>query len=390
LVFEDNIKNCQLRKLGYNIYTMSDSVGKIINYLESIISGERRGVFPAIIKFGLLVISWICLGGVKLRRWLYSHAILRTKRLPCRVIGVGNIVVGGSGKTPAVIAIAKMLTAHSNLRIAVISRGYGSKAKNAIVSDVNNVLLDSQKAGDEPYLLAHNLSGIPVLIGKDRFESGLESVNRWGTQVAILDDGFQYLRLARDVSIITIDSTRPFGLNHVLPRGYLREPLSALKNADIILLTRTDQCKNLDELRRQLDRIAPLVPRFESIHLPYSLKQANSDQNLELSEISERKILAVCGIVNNLSFIETLRSLKPANIVPMFFPDHHEYTSDDISDISQKVIEYNAEMIVTTEKDAHKLKAINVCPILVLRIELKIVGNSTDKFFELIKQKCGL
>ena len=238
--------------------------------------------------------------------------------------------------------------------------------------------------------LAQNLLGVPVLIGKNRVKSISEAINKWGTQVAILDDGFQYLKLVHDIDIVTIDSTKPFGLNYLLPRGYLREPLSVLKNAGIILLTRTDQCKNLGEVRSRLDTIAPNVPRFESVHQPTSLTQADTNQNLGLDYIKEKKILAICGIANHSSFIETLRSLNPTEITPIYFADHHEYTNNNIDGIGKKAIETNADMIITTEKDAHKIMKIIVCPVLVLKIELKLIGSSTDKFMELIRQKCKL
>lgn len=366
-------------------------MNRIIIYLESIISGERNGFFPAVIKSGLLIISWIILVLVATRRWLYSIGILRIKHLPCKVISVGNVVVGGSGKTPAVIAIAKLLTKDDNIRIAVISRGYKSKTKGtAIVSDGNNIFLDSYQAGDEPYLIAQNLAGISVLIGKNRAKSALEAIKRWRTHIVILDDGFQYLKLACDVNIVTIDSTRPFGFNHVLPRGYLREPLSTLKKADIILLTRTDQCNNLNELKMMLGKIAPSIPIYESVHAPMSLIQADTNQILSIDALKGYKILAVCGIANHSSFIDTLKSLEPSEVFPMCFSDHHEYSFDDINSISQKAIENKSDMIITTEKDSSKLKEINVCPVLILKIELKLVGTSTDKFLELIKQKCDL
>jgi len=376
----------------WNFFTnFGIQMSKIIVYLESVISGERSGIFPSFLRIKLLLISYLTLGMVKIRRWLYSRGLLRSENLPCKVISVGNVVVGGSGKTPTVIAIAKLLKEDSDLKIAVVSRGYRSKTKgNAIVSDGNSVLLDSALAGDEPYLLAQNLSGIPVLIGKDRIKSISEAIGRWGIQVAILDDGFQYLKMVRDVNIVTIDSTSPFGFYHLLPRGYLREPLSALKNADLILLTRTDQCKNLNEVKRQLQEIASSVPIFESVHQPTCLMLAEKNQDLGLDYIKNKNVLAVCGIANHLSFIETLNALNPAKITPVSFPDHHEYTNDDIRNIGNKAIEINANMIVTTEKDAYKIREITACPVLILKIELKLICSSTDKFLELIKQRCEL
>ena len=264
---------------------------KLVKHLESVISGERRGVSSAILKLALLKISWIYLGAVKLRRWLYSKGLLRTKHLPCKVISVGNVVAGGGGKTPTVIAIARMLKERPDLSIAVLSRGYRSKTRcPAVVSDGENNILDPGEAGDEPYLLGRSLPGTPVLIGKDRIQTGLMAVRRWDCQIAILDDGFQYLKLARDIDIVTVDATRPFGLDHVLPRGYLREPLSALNHADLILLTRVDQCKNLDFVRDKLTRIAPSIPIFESIYKPRSLCSLDTGQEMGLDAVKGKNI----------------------------------------------------------------------------------------------------
>jgi len=366
-------------------------LNKIIEYLEDIVSGERRGIFPSFIKADLLVISWLCLGVVKLRRHLYSQGILQAKRLPCKVISIGNVVVGGSGKTPATITIARLLNKYTDLKIAIASRGYRSKSKDcAIVSDGKNILLDTYEAGDEPYLLGRSLPDVPVLIGKDRFKSGLMAVQNWETQIIILDDGFQYLKLKRDVNIVTMDATRPFGFDHILPRGYLREPLSTLRNADIILLTRVDQCKDLNSLRDRLDRIAPSILRFESIHAPSSLIRMDTHQDVGFNAVKNKNVLAVCGIANPSSFTETIQTLNPAKLNQISFPDHHEYTLKDIKKIEQTASETGADVIITTEKDAPKLSSINILPVLSLVIELKLVEPSAEKLIDIIRQKCDL
>ena len=366
-------------------------MNKIIEYLEDIVSGERRGILPSLIKTDLLVTSWLCLGVVKLRRRLYSQGILQAKHLPCKVISIGNVVAGGSGKTPATITIARLLKEHTNLKIAVASRGYRSRSKGcAVVSDGKNILLNPYEAGDEPYLLGRSLPDVPVLIGKDRFESGLMANQNWGTQIIILDDGFQYLKLKRDVNIVTMDATRPFGLDHILPRGYLREPLSTLKNADIILLTRVDQCKDLNSVRDRLDSIVPSVPRFESIHAPSSLIRMDTHQDVGLDAVKNKNVLSVCGIANPLSFTETIQTLNPAKLNQISFPDHHEYTIKDIKKIEQTAFDTGADLIITTEKDAPKLSSINILPVLSLVIELKLVEHSAERLIDIIRQKCEL
>ncbi|MFC1718216.1 tetraacyldisaccharide 4'-kinase [Candidatus Poribacteria bacterium] len=339
----------------------------------------------AILKLALLKISWIYLGAAKLRVWLYSKDLLRTRHLPCKVISVGNIIAGGSGKTPTVIAIARMLRERPKLSVAVLSRGYRSKTRcSTVVSDGEEILLEPVEAGDEPYLLGHSLPGIPVLIGKDRFQTGLMAVRRWGCQVAILDDGFQHLRLARDIDIVIVDATRPFGLDHVLPRGYLREPLSALNRADLILLTRVDQCENLDSVRDRLTQIAPSIPIFESIYKPRSLRSLDADQEMGLDTVKGKNILAVCGIANPLSFAETVRSLGAAKVELLPFPDHHEYPSSSMEMIGRRATEVGADIIVTTEKDATKLRHVADYLLLSLAVDLELVGSTAKEFAKII------
>jgi len=355
---------------------------KLVSYLESVISGRRIGVFSAVLKFGLLPLSWAFLGTVKLRRWLYFRGILRARHLPCKVISVGNVAAGGSGKTPAVIAIARILRKRN---VAVLSRGYHSDAKSAaVVSDGEEILLDAVAAGDEPYLLGHKLPGVPVLIGKDRIQNGLTAIHEWNCQIILLDDGFQYLRLARDIDIVVIDASRSSGFDHVFPRGYLREPLSAVVHADLILLTRVDQCTRLDFVHDKLARIAPLVPIFESVHKPRLLRLLNTNQEIGLDAVKGRNILAVCGIANPASFAETLRSLEPASVELISFPDHHEYLPSSIEMIRQRAAKSDVDMIITTEKDAPKLRHISDFSILSLIVELELVGSAAEGFAEFI------
>ncbi len=364
---------------------------EFINYLEDVISGRQRGAFPAVLKLLLLLISWISLGVVKLRRWLYNRGMMQTSSLPCKVISVGNIVVGGSGKTPVVAYTARMLKDCSNLSVAVLSRGYrGEVSGPAAVSDGQKVVFGPVEAGDEAHMLARALPGIPVLIGKDRSITGFMAFRKWNCHAVILDDGFQHLKLARDVDIITMDATRPFGLDHLLPRGYLREPLSTLNRADLILLTRVDQCEDLDSVRDRLSVIAPSVPVFESVYEPRSLRSLATQQEVRLDAIRDRDILAVCGIANPLSFVETLKSLETAEVSLVAFPDHFAYPPRSIEAIRRKAAELKVDMIVTTEKDAPKLGSVEDHATLSLTVELKLVGATDEEFLEFILRGCGL
>ncbi len=178
--------------------------------------------------------------GVRLRRNAYASGFLKQKKLPCTVISIGNLTTGGTGKTPMTIYVAEQVR-RLGYRVAVLSRGYKGAAEKSggIVSDGNAVLMDPLSAGDEPFLLAASLKGIPVLVGHDRYQSGMHAINRFQTEVVILDDAFQHLALFRDVNLLLLDSSLPFGNGHLLPRGSLREPVSALDFSDALIMTRS-------------------------------------------------------------------------------------------------------------------------------------------------------
>ena len=362
--------------------------GRLIAYLETVISEKRRGFPASIVRLALLPISWVVRAATKSRRLLYSRGVLRTRHLPCKVISVGNIVAGGAGKTPAVMLVADVIRQQMGLSVAILSRGYGGEARGpAVVSDGRNILMDPKAAGDEPYLLGRNLEGVPILIGKDRLETGLLAIRRWNCRVAVLDDGFQYLRLGRDVNIVVVDATKPFGLGHLLPRGYLREPVSALAYADLIILTRTDQCDDIVSVRHRLFEIAPSVPVFESVHDPDTLSLLGTDRELELDFLRGKKVLAVCGIANPVSFARTLESLEASDVNLLAFPDHYEFPPVSIRLIKRKLAEAEADVVVTTEKDAVKLEGILDLPVLSLSVKLRLVGPEAEQFAEVLTKR---
>jgi len=342
-------------------------------YLYQVITGRRRGIIPTLICIMLQPFSWLYCLLVMACRFCYEQGILKSKRLPCVVISIGNIVAGGTGKTPAVIALAQLLQ-HTQKRVAVISRGYRSTlpGKFAIVSDGEKILVSPEEAGDEAYLLACSLKGVPILIGKERFEAGLEAIKRWKVDVILLDDGFQYWKLAKDLDIVTVDATQPFGTGRMLPSGTLREPKSALRHADVILLTRVDQTCNLNSVYAQIRKYALCQPIVESVHVPYSLRRVGGTEILGLDILEGKNVLAVCGIGNPASFVSTLRSLKTAKITLLDFPDHYEYTLADIKLILRKAEADRVDFIITTEKDEQKLLAFDTFPIFVLSVKLNL------------------
>ena len=290
-------------------------------------------------------------------------------------------MVGGTGKTPSVTTIAKLLHT-SGLKVAVLLRGYKrqSEEKIMIVSDGKNLLCSREESGDEAHMLTHQISEIPIIVGKHRYLTGEAAISKYKSEVLILDDGFQHRQLERDLNILTIDATQPFGTGSLLPIGTLREPKSSIKRADIIILTRTDVAENnIVELKTELNHLTPNTLILESIHKPTSLDWLNSTDNettIPLHELTGKRLLAVCGIGNPNAFVKTIEKHNPEKVEILSFPDHHVYSDLDIQQVKHQMAQSEAEWIITTQKDKQKLTSLNTdLPILVLAIELVITDG---------------
>ncbi len=306
---------------------------------------------------------------VRLRAFFYSLNFLKTKHLPCPVISVGNLTVGGTGKTPLVMALARGLK-DRGIPVAILSRGYkGKKVSEPLVSDGQTVFLSPKESGDEPYLMAKTLKDIPVLIGKDRFRNGQVALQQFGVHGLLLDDGYQHLSLHRDLNVLLIDSHIGFGDDHLLPRGILREPLHHLQRADLFLLTKVESLEACKNLEKEIHRIHPEAPIFHSHYQPFGWVGPEGEWE-ELNALKGRKVLALCGIANPSSFFSLLTKCGAEIVKEAIFPDHHFYTANDLSLIQGKGVDW----VVTTEKDMVKLKDLNVdyLPIRALRIVMKI------------------
>lgn len=338
-------------------------------------NATRRGRRSCII---LSVLSLLYAVGVRARLAAYRIGLLRRHRLPVQVISVGNITVGGTGKTPVVLYIARMLRDQGK-RVVIISRGYGRKSGRdsvRIVSDGEHLLIPPRSAGDEPYLCAQKQTGVPVMVGKDRVRVGREAIARFRPEVLLLDDGFQHMRLQRDLNIVVVDASNPFDNSHLLPRGLLREPIEGLRRADLCWLTRVDQCPDLPELQDRLRSLCPGVPIAETLHRPTRLRSLDRRHHLDLEDLREKTVVALSSIGNPGAFEQTLTHLK-ATIHPIRFPDHHPYTSKDIQHVLRVAQEVNAWAVVTTEKDAVRWPDVDRPPVavLVLEIEIEVVGG---------------
>ena len=353
------------------------------DYLYAIITGRTTGIIPSLLIGLLTPLSYIYAVLIKMRGWLYDCGILKQKQLPCGVISVGNIVAGGTGKTPVVIWIAKYLQ-NQGFQVGVLLRGYGREDRHSIlvVSDGKQILIPPTESGDEASMIARKLPGIPVAVGRDRYSAGLEVIQLWGHAegVLILDDGFQRRQLRRDLDILTIDSTQPFGTGKLLPAGTLREPKTALKRTDVFLLTRTDLAAESINFKQ----FGQGKQVFQTCHQPTKLYQLSTGEECALDLLEGQRILAVCGIGNPKAFAGTLRQLEPKAVELLAFPDHHRYSLADLNDISERARDIGVNIVVTTEKDSQKLEAFAATTefslpesvqFFVLEIELEITTN---------------
>jgi tetraacyldisaccharide 4'-kinase len=339
--------------------------------IDKILYQKEKPFWVKILLFPLTLLSLPYEWGVRLRTIFYSTNLWKSKRLPCPVISVGNITVGGTGKTPLVITLAKGLT-DRGIPVAVLSRGYKGKGSSGpLVSDGKTLLLSPEESGDEPFQMAQALKGIPVLIGKDRFANGQLVLQRFNIRGVLLDDGYQHLQLHRDLNILLIDSEIGFGDHHLLPRGILREPLRHLHRAHLFLLTKVEDPENCRPLEKMLREFHPSSPVFHSHYEPQGLIGPGGEW-VGLQTLKGKKALAVSGIANPAYFSLLLRKCGMEIVREMIFPDHHRFTSKDLVAIEKESKE--ADWIVTTEKDIVKLEEVRVIhpPLLALRIEMKI------------------
>ncbi|NCO68307.1 MAG: tetraacyldisaccharide 4'-kinase [Nitrospirae bacterium CG_4_10_14_0_8_um_filter_41_23] len=314
------------------------------------------------------------------------HVFKNQKRLPHKVISVGNITVGGTGKTPATIALAKEAKKRG-FKPCILTRGYRGTAKGpCFVSRGEEPLLDEYQAGDEALLMAEKLKGIPIVKGKDRYKAGMFALSSLPLALSpdlfILDDGFQHWGLLRDKDILLIDSTNPFGNRRLLPLGLLREPINVIKRADSIVITRTDENRELEtEANSLIEEIRQYNTRasiFFAEHKPSKFILITGD-SFSLEWAKEKRFFAFCGIGNPQSFRGTLLSADIELIGFKTFRDHYRYSQGDIQEVIRNAKRGSADWIVTTEKDIMRLKGLEVPEDL---ISLGIEFNVDERFYE--------
>ena len=337
----------------------------------------------------LLPFSGLYAAAVKARLALFKTGALRGHGLGVPVISVGNITAGGTGKTPLVEWIARHL-ASEDRRVCILTRGYGREnpRDRLVVSDGKSILASAAQSGDEPLMLAERLAGVAAVIcDRDRVSAAHWAIENLNSDVFILDDGFQYLRMARDLNIVTIDATNPWSNRRLLPAGLLREPRNGLSRADCLVITRVDEAKSIDALRHEIDRFTEGRPVFLSHTKSSGLRPLSitEERSFNPGSFYSTPVAAFCSIGNPKSFFSGLRKDGHTLSNTHAFRDHHGYTQSDIDALVSQSVAKGARALVTTAKDEVKLRALRFdLPCYVADIEIEIEDD--EKFRQLIDE----
>src|SRR5437763_6224237 len=370
-------------------------MGRRLEQLEEfgidVVLERRHGVRASVLRGILYALSFVYNRLVQLRLYFYRKRVFRERALGCLVISIGNLTVGGTGKTPIVEKFARALRTGGR-RVAILSRGYKSipppsekrrglfRAKPVvpprIVSDGQSLLLDSATAGDEPYMLANNLKDVIVLVDKDRVKSGLFAIKELKADALLLDDGLQYLHLKHRLDIVLIDKQAPFGNEHLLPRGTLREPPRNLRRASYIFITKSTGEPN-DQLIKRIRRYNRTAEIIECAHQPLHLQNILTGEVVPCERLRDIYVGSICGIAAPESFEGGLQKLGARLELSKRYTDHHRYTEAELNSFITRCVRRDLEMIVTTEKDAVRFPRLakTEVPIYFLRVEIEILSG---------------
>ena len=377
----------------------------IETFVLAVIFEERHDFWANVTRTLLFFSSKLFHVLINIRRWLYNMRILRDKTLGVQVIAVGNLTVGGTGKTPVVEKFARELR-DAGRNVAILSRGYRSKPKPfhewflnkiffredrtppRVVSDGKSLLLDSDMAGDEPYMLASNLKDVVVLVDKDRIKSGRYAIEKFGCDTLLLDDGYQYWELrGRRHDVVLIDRQQPFGNEHLLPRGTLREPPSHLSRAHTVFITKSDG--KTAELRARIAELNPEAAVIECVHSPLYFEDLFTGERQTLDFLRGKKVSSLSGIAQPDSFEQSLVSLGAELVYSKRFADHHRFTQQEVLNVINRGKKRQADVIITTQKDAVRFPKIDRrdLSIFFMRVEIKIVNGAND-FQDCVRKIC--
>ena len=371
---------------------MSQRSERLEQFAIDVILERRHGIRASLLRGLLRILSLVYERLVQLRLYLYRKRIFRERTLGCLVISIGNLTVGGTGKTPVVEKFARALQVGGR-RVAILSRGYKSVPRHRpkkwlgiirrkdntpprVVSDGKSLLLDSLTAGDEPYMLANNLKDVIVLVDPNRVKSGIYAIKDLKADTLLLDDGMQFLYLKHRLEIVLIDRQAPFGNEYLLPRGTLREPPRNLRRASYIFITKSTGEPNdaLIERIRKYNRTAEII---ECAHKPLHLQNVFTGEQLPLERLRGAFVGALSGIAQPDSFENGLRDLGAKIELSKRYADHHRYSEAELQSFINRSLRRDLEMVVTTEKDAVRFPRLLTpeVPIYFLRVEIEILSG---------------
>ena len=375
------------------------------SFVEGVIYDRDLSVSARLFGLFLHPFSYLFSTIVRLRLFLYSRRfVFKDRPLDCLVLVVGNLTVGGTGKTPVVERFTKELIAKGK-KVAILSRGYKSKEEQGpsfwhrlwqnktesppkVVSDGKQVLLDSESAGDEPYMLAVNLPGAVVLADKDRVKSGRYAIEKFNSDILILDDGFQYLPIKGTLNLLLVDQTNPFGNRCLLPRGILREPVRHLSRASYVFLTKSEVEPELELLEtiRMYNKSAEII---RCVHKPRFFRQVNGEQTKPLNLLHEAYVGVFCGIASPRGFEQLILRMSGEMRFRRRFLDHHRYGEDELDRMFLQAKNAGADIMVTTEKDAVRIPSgyKPIIPFYYVRMEIEII-EGFDDFEEAVAGIC--
>ncbi|RII27566.1 MAG: tetraacyldisaccharide 4'-kinase [Geobacter sp.] len=336
-------------------------------YFRELVDGKREKLGDRLLLGCLKFLSRFYSLALRLRAFAYSVRLLRSRRLPRPVISVGNLTVGGTGKTPMVAWLASYLMGKGK-RVVVLSRGYGGSARGDIrlVSDGATIFLSPEEAGDEPVLLAKTVAGLAVVIGADRYRAGIYALETLKPDIFILDDGFQHIRLQRDLNVLLVDSRHPFGNNFTLPAGLLREPVSAACRADVVVATRAAS-------GRSIENPVPGKPFAMAAHTLVGMMPLEGGGTLApFSRLKGMRVMAFSGIADPGSFFDALEREGVPLVATLAFPDHSTYGDEELAAICRLRDTSQSAILITTGKDAVKLaqfkERLGPCVVASLRM----------------------
>jgi len=332
---------------------------------RDLVSGKRRGVWATLLR-GLLATAAVPYGAaVRIRNWRYEHSSRLVTKVGVPVVSVGNLTLGGTGKTPLVAWLARWFR-DREIRVALISRGYGAEAGSR---------------NDEALELEQALPDVPHLQNPDRVAAAHTAIEEFESQLLLLDDAFQHRRIHRDLNIVLVDALEPYGHGRLFPRGTLREPLGGLRRADVLVLSRANavDADRRDAIRQRLGRYAPQAAWVEVAQEPVELLAADG-ATAPIDSLANQPVAAFCGIGNPAGFRHTLTDCGYNVTAFREFPDHHNYDRDDLESLAAWVAETSAAAAACTHKDLVKIKRqrLGPAPLWAVRIGVRIVSGRQE------------